>query len=79
MSQPPQEITMPYTVSWTETSEHKRVLTDEEFAALKGVEVAELEELEEDELWDDLEELLAELDDDGFEGLVREIDECLKH
>jgi hypothetical protein len=70
---------VPYTVEWTETSQHKRELTDEEMAALKGVTVEELAELEEDELWDDLEDELAALDDDGFEGLERDINECTKH
>ncbi|WP_420312567.1 hypothetical protein ACOB87_38070 [Streptomyces sp. YS-B37] len=70
---------MPYTVEWTETSQHKRELTDEEMAALKGVTVEELAELDEDELWDELEDQLAALDDDGFEGLERDIDECIKH
>lgn len=70
---------MPYTVEWIETSNHKRVLADEEFAQLKGVTVTELTELDEDELWDGLEDDLAELDDDGFEGLTREIGEVIKH
>jgi hypothetical protein len=70
---------VPYTVEWTETSEHKRELTDEEMAALKGVTVEELAELDDDELWDDLEDELAALDDDGFEGLVRVVNECSKH
>ncbi|QBI99435.1 hypothetical protein SEA_CAELUM_75 [Streptomyces phage Caelum] len=70
---------MPYTVEWTETSQHKRELTDEEMAALKGVTVEELAELDEDELTDGLEEELAALDDDGFEGLERDVDECIKH
>ncbi|MFD7677513.1 hypothetical protein [Streptomyces sp. NPDC060187] len=70
---------MPYTVEWTETSQHKRELTDEEMAALKGVTVEELAELDEDELTDGLEDELAALDDDGFEGLERDVDECIKH
>ncbi|MGW8953476.1 hypothetical protein [Streptomyces sp. NPDC055709] len=70
---------MPYTVEWTETSQHKRELTDEEFAALKGVTVEELAGLDDDELWDDLEDELASLDDDGFEGLTRDIDDVQKH
>ncbi|MFF7800226.1 hypothetical protein [Streptomyces olivaceus] len=70
---------MPYTVEWAETSNHKRVLSDEEFAQLKGVTVTELTGLDEDELWDGLEDDLAELDDDGFEGLTREISEVIKH
>ncbi|WP_405799495.1 hypothetical protein [Streptomyces sp. NBC_01506] len=68
-----------YTVRWIETSEHRRDLTDEEMAELKGVTVAELAEMEEDEVADDLNDLLAELDDDGFEGLVRDVEECIKH
>jgi hypothetical protein len=68
-----------YTVKWTEVSSHERELTDEEMAALKGVSVEELAQLDEDELWDDLEDQLAELDDDGFEGLEREIEECTQH
>lgn len=70
---------MAYTIEWTEISTHKRELTDEEFAELKGVTVEELAELDEDELSEDLENLLAELDDDGFEGLTREIDELIRH
>jgi hypothetical protein len=70
---------MPYTVEWTETSQHKRELSDEEFAALKGVTVEELAGLDDDELWDDLEDELAALDDDGFEGLTRDIDDVQKH
>ncbi|WDS51789.1 hypothetical protein SEA_TRIUMPH_75 [Streptomyces phage Triumph] len=70
---------MPYTVEWTETSTHKRELTDEEMAAIKGVTVAELAEMDDDEVSEELEDLLAELDDDGFEGLVREVDEVIKH
>lgn len=70
---------MSYTVEWTEVSTHKRVLSDEEFAQLKGVTVTELTGLDEDELWEGLEDDLASLDDDGFEGLTREIDEVIKH
>lgn len=71
---------MTYTLRWTEVSTHERELTDEEFAELKGVTVAELAELDEDELWEDLDDQLAEIgDDDGFEGLTREIEEVLKH
>ncbi|AXQ62397.1 hypothetical protein SEA_TINABELCHER_72 [Streptomyces phage TinaBelcher] len=70
---------MTYTVRWTEVSTHERVLSDEEFAELKGLTVAELADLDEDELSEELEDLLAELDDDGFEGLTREIDELQKH
>ncbi|MFJ6680564.1 hypothetical protein [Streptomyces werraensis] len=70
---------MAYTIEWTEVSTHKRELTDEEFAELKGVTVEELAELDEAELGEDLEDLLAELDDDGFEGLTREIDELIRH
>ncbi|WMI34796.1 hypothetical protein SEA_MARAV_74 [Streptomyces phage Marav] len=70
---------MTYTVEWTEISTHKRELTDEEFAELKGVTVEELAELDEDELWEGLDDQLAELEDDGFEGLTREIDEVAKH
>lgn len=70
---------MTYTVRWTEVSTHERELTDEEFAELRGVSVAELAELDEDDLGDDLENLLAELDDDGFEGVTRDISEILKH
>ncbi|MFE5663382.1 hypothetical protein ACFQ7W_05550 [Streptomyces niveus] len=68
-----------YTVRWIETSEHRRDLTDEEMAKLKGITVAELAEMEEGEVADDLNDLLAELDDGGFEGLVRDIEECIKH
>ncbi|MET8111206.1 hypothetical protein [Streptomyces prasinus] len=70
---------MTYTVRWTEISTHERELSDEEFAEIKGVTVAELAELDEDELYDDLENQLAALDDDGFEGLEREIEEVLTH
>ncbi|MEV5330836.1 hypothetical protein [Streptomyces werraensis] len=70
---------MTYTVEWTEISTHKRELTDEEFAELKGVTVEELAELDEDELWEGLDDQLAELEDDGFEGLTREVDEVAKH
>ncbi|QOV06201.1 hypothetical protein KGG72_gp71 [Streptomyces phage Salutena] len=70
---------MPYTIEWTEVSTHKRELSDEEFAELKGVTVEELAELDEEGLSEDLENLLAELDDDGFEGLTREIDELIRH
>ncbi|MFF3249711.1 hypothetical protein ACFYWP_01570 [Actinacidiphila glaucinigra] len=82
MSQPPtpyRETTVPYTVRWTEISTHERELSDEEMAELKGVTVAELAEMDEDELYDELEDRLARLDDDGFEGLEREIDELLTH
>lgn len=70
---------MTYTVRWTEVSQHERELTDEEFAALKGVTVEELAGLDEDELWEDLEDQLAELEDDGFEGLTREIEDVTEH
>ncbi|MFG2923908.1 hypothetical protein ACGFYA_20685 [Streptomyces sp. NPDC048305] len=70
---------MPYTVEWTETSEHKRELSDEEMARIKGVTVAELAEMDEDEIADELDDLLAELDDDGFEGLVRDVHEVIQH
>ncbi|MFE9925182.1 hypothetical protein ACFYQA_27490 [Streptomyces sp. NPDC005774] len=70
---------MTYTVRWTEISTHERELSDEEMAALKGVTVAELAELDEDDLHDDLENELAALDDDGFEGLEREIEEVMQH
>ncbi|MBQ0949222.1 hypothetical protein [Streptomyces sp. RK76] len=70
---------MPYTVEWTEVSTHKRTLSDEEFAQLKGVTVTGLTGLDEDELWEGLEDDLASLDDDGFEGLTREIDGVIKH
>jgi hypothetical protein len=70
---------MSFTVRWTEVSTHERVLSDKEFAELKGLTISELAELDEDELSDELDDLLAELDDDGFEGLVREVNEVLKH
>lgn len=70
---------MTYIVRWTELSTHERVLSDEEFAELKGLTVAELEELDEYELGDELEDLLAELDDDGFEGLTREVERVVKY
>jgi len=70
---------MPYTIEWTEVSTHKRELSDEEFADLIGVAVEELADMDEDELSEDLEDRLAELDDDGFEGLTREIDEFIQH
>ncbi|MEU5403733.1 hypothetical protein ABZ348_31095 [Streptomyces sp. NPDC005963] len=70
---------MPYTVEWTEVSSHKRVLSDEEMADLIGVTVDELAAMEEDEVESDLPDLLAELEDGGFEGLEREIDELIKH
>lgn len=70
---------MPYTVRWTELSTHERELSDEEMAVLKGVTVVELAEMDEDDVSDELNDLLAELDDDGFEGLVRDVHECTKH
>jgi hypothetical protein len=70
---------MTYTVRWTETSEHMRQLSDEEMATLKGVTVEELAEMDEDDIFHGLDDQLAELDDDGFEGLEREVEECLKH
>ncbi|MER5579021.1 hypothetical protein [Streptomyces massasporeus] len=69
---------MTYTVRWTETRTYERELTDEEFAALKGVSVAELAEFHPDELWDDLENQLGV--DDGFAGpLEREIEDVTQH
>ncbi|MGW6600586.1 hypothetical protein [Streptomyces sp. NPDC055036] len=70
---------MTYTVRWTETSEHHREISDEEMAAIKGVTVEELAEMNEDQVEEALTDELADLADDGFEGLTREIDECIRH
>lgn len=70
---------MPYTVEWTETSEHKRELTDAEMAAIRGITVEELAGMDEDEIAEDLEDLLAELDDDGFEGMERDVHTVIEH
>lgn len=70
---------MTYVVRWTEVSKHEVTLTDEQFAAIKAVEVEELAELEEHEVWEDLEDQLAELEDDGFQVVTREITHVARH
>ncbi|MFJ6183748.1 hypothetical protein [Streptomyces sp. NPDC092295] len=70
---------MTYTVRWTEISDHERTLTNEEMAEIKGITVEELAELDEDQVSEGLSDELAELDDDGFRGLTREIDGCTEH
>ena len=69
---------MPYSVRWTEVSDHVREVSDEEMAEIKGVRVEELAAMDEDEVGDGLDDQLAELGDDGFQGLTREIDECVR-
>lgn len=68
---------MSYTIKWTEVSTHEATISPAELAALKGVTVAELDAMDDDEITDGLDDQLADLPDDGFEGLMREgIDVC---
>jgi hypothetical protein len=59
-------------INWTEISEHAITLTPSEFAALRGIDITELATMHDYELTGDLCNTLAELDDDGFQGLTRE-------
>ncbi|MEV7512137.1 hypothetical protein AB0O57_29690 [Streptomyces sp. NPDC091201] len=68
---------MPYDIKWTEVSSHRRTISDEEMARIKGVSLPELKALDEDDLSCGLNDELAELDDDGFEGLEREIERVI--
>ncbi|MCY0933649.1 hypothetical protein [Streptomyces sp. H34-S4] len=71
---------MPYTVKWTEIVSYKRKFSDEEMAELKGVPLAELAEMDEDDIEDDLKDELADLTDNGsFVGVQREVDEVIEH
>ncbi|MFE4451440.1 hypothetical protein [Streptomyces sp. NPDC056796] len=70
---------MPYTVEWTETSEHSRELTDEEMAAIKGKTVEELAEMDKDEIFEGLDDQLAQLEDNGWEGTERVVDQLITH
>jgi hypothetical protein len=60
-----------YTIRWKETSTHEVELSDDEMAALKGCTVAALKEREADDIEDGLADELADLSDDGFEGVER--------
>lgn len=66
-----------FTVTWTEISTHEVQLTALELANLLGVGVFDLNEGA--DLTDGPEDALAELDDDGFDGLTRESIEVIRH
>lgn len=60
-----------YTVTWKEASTHAVTITEEEMARIKSVPVEELRDMDVEDVWDGLEDELAELEDDGFEGVER--------
>lgn len=68
-----------YRVGWTETSTHEVDLPAETLATLLGITVEQLHEQEASEYGIDpegqLSDLLADLSDDGFQGLTRDITE----
>jgi hypothetical protein len=61
-----------YLVTWTEVSTHSVTISAETLAAIKGVSVDELAGMDSAGLEDGLDDDLAKLADDGFEGLARE-------
>lgn len=64
-----------YEIEFTETSTHKVTLSAEELADLLGVSVESLPDDPGDIVG--LEDALGNLDDDGWEGTEREIDQIL--
>ena len=63
---------MRYRIRWQETSEHDVVLSAERLAEVKGVTVEALAEMDRDALYDGLEDQLAEVSDEAFDGLTRD-------
>lgn len=65
---------MSFTIRWTEISEHKVTLTAQQLADLKRIDVSALADasMSDDEILEGLDDDLANLDDDGFEFLIRD-------
>lgn len=62
-----------WTVTWTEISNHRREIDEDQMQTITGMDADELTEAyENDDLDGELANGLAELNDDGFEGLTRE-------
>ena len=64
-----------WTIEWTETSTHRVTISDEEMQRITGLTAEELTDAHEnDDLEGRLADDLANLDDEGFEGLERDVD-----